>query len=194
MKEEQIDQLVKEFYDSVEMSESKMAHILKKAQEDKVVPFYKNTWFSYAAAACIAFLIVSVVVSRTVRSNPDTQTTQFASKLINVYDRNYSPDVYTADWDSIHLGLDHQGFSVIPTNLDNLKRYSVVGARNCRSYGVKAVHVVLFNENSKKESCLYVLPDEGEFKKLKDSMVKVGDQRVSMWHDNGRFFALYEPK
>lgn len=194
MNEEQINKRIEDFYRSTQLSDSKLAHILRNTPgKDVVVPFYRKGWFSYAAAACIAFMIVSVVVnSLTHRVNYRGQT-ELASQIINIYDNHYSPDVYSADLRSIETGLQHSGFSIIPSNMDSLGRYKILGGRNCGLNGIKAVHVLLFNELTQKECCLYILPDVEAFRRVKNEWVNVGDQSVSLWHDNGRLFALYEP-
>jgi len=194
MNEDKIDGLIREHYASLSMSDSKIANILKNTpQRDVVVPFYRRTWFSYAAAACIAFMIVSVTINRMTGRFDTVAPTQLASQVIGVYDKHLSPDVYSADLNSIQTGLNHSDFSIIPTSMEPIKNYQVMGGRNCGMQGLKAVHVVLRNKDSDKECCLYVLPDVESFKRFKNALVEVGDEKVSFWHDNGRFFALYDP-
>jgi len=194
MREDNIDDLIREQYAGLSMSDSKVANILKNTpQQDVVVPFYRSMWFSYAAAACIAFMIVSVVVTQATQRIESAIPTELANKVIGVYDKHFTPDVYSADLSSIQTGLNHSDFSIIPTNMEPIRDYQVMGGRNCGMKGLKAVHVVLLNKASKKESCLYVLPDVEDFKRFKNALVEVGGEKVSFWHDNGRFFALYEP-
>ena len=194
MTDEQLDKLVNEFYGSVELSDSKIQHILANTPPKAVVvPFYRRTWFSYAAAACIALMIVSVTVSRVRNRVGYSDQIEVANQVMDIYDHHYTPEVYSSDLKSIATGLSHSDFSIIPTNMDTLGKYRVLGGRNCGIQGLKAVHVVLLNEASQKECCLYVLPDVESFKRFKDSMVDVGDRQVSLWHDKGRLFVLYDP-
>lgn len=194
MKEEQIDHLVKDYYGSIEMSESKLQNILKNTPpKDVVVPFYRKVWVSYAAAACIAFMIVSVVISNMTQGVSNGSQTALANQVIALTDRHLAPDVYSADFNSIQQGLNHSDFSIVPTNSRRIENYKVLGGRNCGFKGLKAVHVVLFNESSQKECCLYVLPDGKDLESIKDAFVNVDNHKVSLWHDNGRVFALYDP-
>jgi len=194
MEEKQIDQLVGDFYSSHALSESKLQEILKNTPaKENVVPYYRREWFSYAAAACIALMIVSVVVMNVTKKTDFGAQTEIASSVINIYDNHYTPEVYSSDLDTIQTGLNHSGFSIVPTNLQTLKNYRVMGGRNCGLNGLKAVHVVLLNPDSQKEVCLYVLPDVEEFQKFSNALVDVDGSRVSLWHDNGRLFALYDP-
>lgn len=200
MTEDQMDQWIKEQYGSLSMSESRMQTILKRTEEiktstsqAKMLPFYQRGWFSYAAAACIALMIVSVVVVQTTRRIDTGQPTDIANQVIGLYAMHLEPDVYSADLSSIQAGLNHSDFSIIPTNMEPIRNYQVRGGRSCGMKGLKAVHVVLVNKQSKQESCLYVLPDVEEFQRFQDALVRVGDEKVSFWHDNGRFFALYDP-
>jgi hypothetical protein len=195
MREQDLDSLLKTHYSDVKLSESKMAHILNNTPEkDNVVAFYAKPWFTYAAAACIAFFIVSVVLNRAVQPTGGVSQIELASSVIGIYDNHYSPDVFSTDFNSIAQGLDHSDFSIVPTKAGALEGYEVRGGRRCGLNGLKAVHVVLYNHNSKKEGCLYVLPDSDDFKSIKDAFVEVADQEVFIWHDNGRLFALYEPR
>ena len=194
MTEEQLDKLVNEFYESVELSDSKIQDILANTPpKDVVVPFYRRTWFSYAAAACIALMVVSVVVNKVASRVGYSDQVDVANQVVDIYDRHLAPDVYSNDLKSIAAGLSHSDFSIIPTNMDALGKYQVLGGRNCGINGLKAVHVMLMNQDSQKECCLYVLPDVESFKRFKDSMVDVGDHQVSLWHDKGRLFVLYDP-
>ena len=194
MKEEKIDELIRAQYASLSMSDSKIANILKNTPaKDVVVPFYRKTWFSYSAAACIAFMIVSVGLKQVTQRLEASVPTELASQVVNVYDRHLSPDVYSSDLRSIQAGLNHSDFSIIPTSMEPIQNYQVTGGRNCGLKGLKAVHVVLKNKQSQKECCLYVLPDVEDFRRFKDALVEVGEGNVSFWHDNGRFFALYDP-
>ena len=194
MTEEQLDKLVNEYYESVNLTDSKLEHILANTPgKDVVVPFYRRTWFSYAAAACIALMIVSVTVSRVVNRVGYSDQIEVANQVMSIYDRHYTPDVYSSDLKSIATGLSHSDFSIIPTNMDTLGKYKVLGGRSCGIQGLKAVHVMLLDEASQKECCLYVLPDVDSFKRFKNSMVDVGDRQVSLWHDKGRLFVLYDP-
>jgi hypothetical protein len=194
MNEEQLDKLVNEFYESIQLSDSKIEHILKHTPKKEIVfPFYRQAWFSYAAAACIAFMIVSVVVSNVVDWVNYGDQIEVANQVINVYDRHFTPDVYSSDLKSIAAGLSHSDFSIIPTNMEVLGNYKVLGGRNCGLKGLKAVHVMLLNQASQKECCLYVLPDVESFRQFKNALVDVRDRQVSVWHDKGRLFALYDP-
>lgn len=194
MKEEKIDDLIREQYASLTMSDSKIANILKNTPGmEVVVPFYRKTWFSYAAAACIAFMIVSVGLNQATRKLDAAVPTELASQVVNVYDRHLAPDVYSSDLRSIQTGLNHSDFSIIPTSMEPIQNYQITGGRNCGLKGLKAVHVVLKNKQSQKECCLYVLPDVEDFRRFKNALVDVGEGNVSFWHDNGRFFALYDP-
>lgn len=200
MTENEIDQWIKQHYASLSMSETRMQTILKRTSEIKgttrplnVLPFHQRAWFSYAAAACIAFLIVSVVVIQTTRRIDAGQPMDIANQVIGLYAMHLEPDVYSADLSSIQAGLNHSDFSIIPTNMEPIQNYQVRGGRSCGMKGLKAVHVVLVNKQSKQESCLYVLPDVEEFQRFQDALVEVGNETVSFWHDNGRFFALYDP-
>ena len=151
MREDKLDDLIREHYGSVLMSDSKITNILKNTPaKDTVVPFYRKTWFSYAAAACIAFMIVSTVITQATRRIENTMPTDLASQVIGVYDLHLTPDVYSADLSSIQTGLNHSAFSIIPTNLEPIQNYQVMGGRNCGMKGLKAVHVVLKNKLSKK--------------------------------------------
>jgi hypothetical protein len=197
MTEEQIDKLLKQHYASVSLDTGSLERILAstaQGSKSKVIPFYRSTWFSYATAACIALMLVSTVILRVAnRSGPFSQT-DFASLVVQVHDLHLQPDVYSGDLNSIAIGLDHSEFSIIPTNMDNLGKYQVMGGRQCGHAGLKAVHVVLVDEKTQKESCLYVLPDHESFKQFQNAMVRVGNAHVSVWHDNGRLFALYDPE
>jgi hypothetical protein len=59
--------------------------------------------------------------------------------------------------------------------------------------GLKAVHVVLYNPKTQKESCLYVLPDVDAMQSLEDVRMRMDQGRLAVWHDQGRLFALYDP-
>lgn len=194
MKEQELDELIRGAYESMSMSESKIQHILDRMPEkDNVVPFYRREWFSYAAAACIALMIVSVVVSNFTGKVNYVQQTQLAQGVLGIYDHHFEPDVQSSDWNSIATALQHSDFSIVPTNMQQLGNYELRGGRNCAFNGLKAVHVVLYNQNTQKEVCLYVLRDSKEFQKIDDARVNVGGRNVSLWHDNGRMFVLYDP-
>jgi hypothetical protein len=199
MREEDIDDCIRQHFASVNLSEARMERILAGTPGRSVetghgvVPFYRRVWFSYAAAACIAFMIVSVVLIQATRMYDRGSPVEIASQVIGLHAMHLQPDVYSADLRSIQAGLNHSDFSIIPTNMEPLGNYLVTGGRNCGMKGLKAVHVVLVNKHSMKESCLYILPDVQEFQRFRDEWVSVGSHKVSFWHDNGRFFALYDP-
>jgi hypothetical protein len=196
MTEEQIDKLVKQHYEGISLDAGALNRILAStAQESgsKLLPFYRSTWFSYAAAACIALMLVSTVILRVANRNSAFTQTDFANLVVQVHDLHLQPDVYSGDLQSIAMGLDHSDYSIIPTNMEELGKYQVMGGRQCGHAGLKAVHVVLVDEKTQKESCLYVLPDHESFKQFQNAMVRVGNAHVSVWHDNGRLFALYDP-
>jgi len=194
MKEQQLDELIRDVYVEKELSASKLEHILRRTPEvEKVVPFYRREWFSYAAAACVALMIVSVVLTN-LKSNVDrVGQTQLASGVVSIYDKHYEPEVQSSDLRSIAVGLNHSDFSIIPSDMKPLSHYEVIGGRSCGLGGYKAVHVVLHNPATQKEVCLYVLPDTNAFEEISNSRMNYQGKEISFWHDSGRMFVLYDP-
>ncbi len=191
MSENNLDKLIKEYYNSQSLSESSIQRILENTPEkDNVVPFYRATWFSYAAAACIAFAVVMVGLNF---MQPVGDSQQIAGRVVEIYDRHLNPDVFSSDLDSIEQVLQPAGFSIMPSSMETIRNYSVVGGRNCGIKGVKAVHVVLTNTQTGMESCLYIMPDNEALSSLKNKSYMVGNQPVKVWRDGNRIFALYDP-
>jgi hypothetical protein len=193
MNDEELNQKIRDFYQSIGLSDDQLAEMLAKRPGKEAIPFYRSVWFSYAAAACIAFGIVSVVFDG--GNLPEKRNGDLlADQVIRIYDRHFDPEVYSEDLPSIEQGLHLANFSILPSNRVPVNGYRVVGGRNCRFKGIHAVHLILTDPVSGRESCLYVLPNAKELETVQERSVDVGSHHVSMWRDQGRLFVLYDPE
>lgn len=194
MDDDTLDRLVWEYYEGVTMSEDAMKRILHEAPSHTVVvPFHRRSVFRWtAAAAAVAMMAVTAVGVAGFKPSAG-ESTRLAHQVLDVYDHHLDPDVYSSDLQSIEWGLNHTDFSIVPSDYSHLSGYAVVGARKCQYSGKKAVQVILVGEESGKEGCLYVLPYDKAFDRIREPDVWVGNNHVSMWRDGDRMFALYEP-
>lgn len=194
MDDDTLDRVVWEYYEGIVLPEDAMVRILEAAPaRSVVVPFHRRSVFrwSLGAAAALALMVTAAGVAG--YRPAGAESTRLAHQVLDVYDHHLDPDVYSSDLQSIEWGLNHTDFSIVPSDHSHLKGYAVVGARKCQYSGKKAVQVILVGKDSGREGCLYVLPYDKAFDRIREPDVYVGNDHISMWRDGDRMFALYEP-
>ncbi|MGY8694906.1 MAG: hypothetical protein ACKVGW_12015 [Verrucomicrobiia bacterium] len=185
-----LDKKIRDLFMSERLPADSVQRILDQGQNEKKTTIWWHYWAPVAAAAAIVMLF-SFQMARSV----DEGEFYFdVAGEIAMRHNDYSKfDVKVASFEGVQKGLKELTFSVTPLVKQKLlSAYEVIGARYCQLEGQQAAHMQVRNRGTGALCTLYVATMKGNLVSLKskDDEIELEANKVHIWEDSGRLFAL----
>jgi len=183
MNKEEIDQKVRDYYESQQLSTGAVEQIIESTRIVRP-PFWKRS--GLLALAALTVLLLGVT---TLWLQQPSFSQEVAYGVVKNHLKGVEPEIVSADLTRIGDSLPRLGFGLdrVPPAL--LEGMEIRGGRYCSVRDELAAQVTLADEQGKRCS-LYVAPSADSLRKVKTGEYLVGDSRVTINRTGDRLFVL----
>lgn len=210
MDDKQLDQTIRDYYMKQELPVSSIQRILEQgkvqrelgpeepeaavqASESKPKSYWWRQIGTLAAAACLmVFLAVQFDKGRKAE-NPMFEVEEVAGVVASRHNTYHNFDFAVHSFEDVQSELKDLAFTVQPNVKHKLlSAYEVIGARYCQVQGQQTAHLQMRNRSTGVLCSLFVASLDGELESMKraNRLVDLEANKIDMWADSGRFYAL----
>ncbi|MEM7792170.1 MAG: hypothetical protein AAF546_12270 [Verrucomicrobiota bacterium] len=179
-----IDQQLRDYYESQRLPEEKIDEILGSGQTRR--SNFRRHWIGLAAAAVIILCLLGVFFLRQWQPSLEIQV---ADEVLKNHAKQLAPEIHAAGFAEIQAALPRLDFPIVPTQSDILASLVVQGGRYCSIQGELAAQISLLDALG--EPCtLYIAPLTESLAQLRPGIYEREKGVVQIWHDQHRIFAI----
>ncbi len=179
-----LDQKIRDYYQSQSLSDDSVARILETGQLVRP-PFWRQPALLAFAASIVLVIGISLLW---LRPGPAIEVA-VAGDVWKNHQKQLAPEITTSSFAEIQSALPRLEFPIAPTQREMLAGMEIVGGRYCSILGELAAQISLVDAAG-ESGTLYVAPLTEALSEIIPGVYRLENGTVQIWTDAHRVFAL----